>query len=83
MAKLSTFCCVLFLLAISCGGEMVLMIEAKQFKVEGVNRCDITWPCQGDDRCRADCKKKYKGDGLCDTSTSPYVPRKCFCAYPC
>ena len=67
------------------GEEMVLMTEAKQFKVEGVNPCDITWPCQGDDRCRKDCKKKYQGDGLClcDKSTSPYVPKKCFCAYPC
>ena len=65
------------------GEEMVLMTEAKQFKVEGVNPCDITWPCQGDDRCRKDCKNKYNGDGLCDKSTSPYVPKKCFCAYPC
>ncbi|KAK4592004.1 hypothetical protein RGQ29_016468 [Quercus rubra] len=75
MAKLSTFCYVLLLLVISCGEELIPMIEAKQ--------CNKTWNCKGEDRCRADCQNQFKGTGMCDLVTAPSVPKQCFCVYPC
>uniref|UniRef100_A0A7N2LCU1 Uncharacterized protein n=1 Tax=Quercus lobata TaxID=97700 RepID=A0A7N2LCU1_QUELO len=75
MAKLSTFCYVLLLLVISCGEELVPMIEAK--------RCHKTWNCKGEGRCLADCQNQFKGTGMCDLVTAPSVPKQCFCVYPC
>lgn len=57
------------------GEELVPMIEAKQ--------CNKTWNCKGDDQCRADCQKQFKGTGMCDLVTAPSVPKQCFCVYPC
>ncbi|GMN25314.1 hypothetical protein TIFTF001_000880 [Ficus carica] len=76
MAKLSSFVCLLLvLLAFNCDEDMVAVVEAKD--------CHTTWNCKGDRRCWEDCKNRYKGNGMCDLYTGPFVPKQCFCAYKC
>ncbi|KAK7835527.1 50s ribosomal protein l1 [Quercus suber] len=79
MAKLSTFCYVLLLLVISCGEELVPMIEAKQ--------CNKTWNCKGEDRCRADCQNQFKGEEMVLMTEAKQFKvegvKKCEITWPC
>ncbi|XP_020886528.1 putative defensin-like protein 184 [Arabidopsis lyrata subsp. lyrata] len=46
-------------------------------------KCEKTWNCEGEDKCREKCKTLYNGDGICDLYTAPLVPKQCFCHYDC
>ncbi|CAI0451309.1 unnamed protein product [Linum tenue] len=75
MAKSSTLYLLITLLVFASLDGAKMAVEAKE--------CWATWDCDGQDRCRADCKKRYGGIGVCDKYTAPFVPLQCFCDYDC
>lgn len=47
------------------------------------NTCEKFWACNGDDQCKADCQKNYKGTGWCDFHKAIPPEKYCFCQYNC
>ncbi|GKV40406.1 hypothetical protein SLEP1_g48058 [Rubroshorea leprosula] len=75
MVKPTTLFLLVALLVFFVGEGMIPKIVAKD--------CHTAWNCKGEDRCRYDCNQKYHGNGACDLSAVPFVPKQCFCAYKC
>ncbi|KDO38800.1 hypothetical protein CISIN_1g046678mg [Citrus sinensis] len=74
MAKFTIVCFLLAFLLVS-DGNMFLGAQA--------NTCEKFWACNGDDQCKADCQKNYKGTGWCDFHKAIPPEKYCFCQYNC
>ncbi|AEE74163.1 putative defensin-like protein 184 [Arabidopsis thaliana] len=69
------FVLIIVVFLISSSGNKKMVGEAK--------KCDQTWTCEGEDKCREKCLTLHNGVGVCDLYTAPLVPKQCFCHYDC